>query len=124
MTTTRRRTARALTVFGAVLATLAVWAIAVPLVGADLIVNSGTSRTHVEPVSALAGLTGWALLALLQRWSARPIAIWTGIAVAVLVLSLLGPLGGVTVAAKLALAAMHLAAAAVLILGLRRTAST
>ena len=118
----RSRRNRALAVLGAAAATLAVWAVAVPLAGVDLRVHLGAgSIVHVSPVtvaivSILAGLAAWGLLAALERFTARAQAVWTAIALVTLVLSVAGPLtGGVTPAAKAALAAMHLAAAAVLI---------
>ena len=50
------------------------------------------------------------------RWPLR--LIWTIVAAAVFVVSLLGPAGGVGTSAKLGLAALHLTVAAVLIVGL------
>jgi Family of unknown function (DUF6069) len=63
------------------------------------------------------GLAGWALLALLARFTARARTIWTAIAVLFALLSLAGPLSilATTEANVLALALMHLAVAAVLI---------
>jgi hypothetical protein len=73
--------------------------------------------------SLLAGLAGWALLVVLERFGRRPRRTWTGIAVVVLALSLGGPLGnGVHTATTITPAGMHLAVGAVLILALRRTA--
>ena len=137
----RRRAQRLLAVLGAVMAALAIWVIAVPVAGADLTVRqSGTTQpvglAAVIGASLLAGLAGWALLALLERraprradrapaadqgnWARRR---WTAIALGALVLSLAGPLpGGVGTATTVTLAGMHLAVGAVLILGLRRTA--
>jgi len=122
-----RRT-RALAVIGAAAATLAIWAVADPLVGVDLTVRTGVgaSARQVGPaavafVSVLAGLAGWALLAVLERVTARARPVWIVIALVVLLLSFAGPLGTVTTAAKVALAGMHLAAAAVLIPALARS---
>ena len=115
----RRR--RALAVLGAAAATLTVWAVAGPLAGVDLGVHVGSGTQHIGPatvvaVSILAGLAGWALLAVLEHFTPRARAIWTTAAVTVLALSLAGPLsGGATTAAKVALTGMHLAAAGVLI---------
>jgi hypothetical protein len=116
-----RRT-RALAVLGAATATAAVWAVAVPLAGIDLRVHLGSGRAlHVGPatvaiVSILAGLAAWGLLAALEQFTARARAVWAVITLVTLVLSLAGPVtSGVTTAAKVALAGMHLAAAAVLI---------
>jgi hypothetical protein len=117
---------RALAVLGAVLAVLAVWVVAVPLLGADLLVRTGDQTRpvgvgSVVAISLVAGLLAWALLALLER---RPGGRqrWTAVAVVLLVLSLSGPLtAGETAAAKAGLVLLHLAVAAVLIPGLRRT---
>ncbi|MET7804573.1 DUF6069 family protein [Micromonospora chersina] len=123
-----RRRDRALAVLAATAATLAVWAVAVPVAGVDLAVRSGGTEQSVTAAAVgvstlLAGLAGWALLALLERVTARARAVWTGAAGLVLLLSLLGPLGGgVGAAATLTLVALHLAAAAVLVPLLRRTA--
>jgi hypothetical protein len=122
-TTWSRRRRRVLGVAGAVLAALAVWVVADPLAGVDLTVRQGTdaSPQEVGPaavvlVSALAGLAGWALLAVLEQLGSRAGRLWSILAVVVLVLSLTGPMAaGTTTASKLALAGMHLAVAAVLV---------
>lgn len=125
---TGRRGARLLAVLAATVATLVVWAVADPLIGVELAVRGGGGDQRITPVAValatvVAGLAGWALLALLERFTNRPRPVWTAVALGVLVLSLLGPLGGgVGTAAKVALVLMHLAAAAVLIPLLRRTA--
>jgi hypothetical protein len=73
----------------------------------------------VVGASLAAGLAAWASLALLERLTARPRRNWTVLAVAVLVLSLTGPLGsGIGMGTTVALACMHLVAAAVLVPGL------
>jgi Family of unknown function (DUF6069) len=80
----------------------------------------------VAGTSLVAALAGWGLLALLERFSARPRTIWTAIAVLVALLSLAGPLSTIastTVANGLSLALMHLAVAAALIPSLAATAS-
>lgn len=108
------------------MAALAVWALAVPLAGATLTVRMGGGTQTVGPVSVavsslLAGLAGWALLAVLERLATRPGRIWTIIALIVCALSLLGPLGGaVGAAATLVLILLHLVVGAVLVPGLAR----
>ncbi|AXI80302.1 DUF6069 family protein [Peterkaempfera bronchialis] len=130
---TRRRT-RALAVLGGVVAAFAVWVVAVPVLGVDLDARmgsgSGADPQRVGPgavlvASLLVGLAGWGLLALLERGAPeRARTRWTAVAVVVLVLSLAGPLpGGATTAAKVALTCMHLAAGAVLIPLLSRSAT-
>lgn len=116
---------------GAVCAALLGWVVAGPLAGVDLAVRPGSATSapqHVGAatvlvVSLLVSLAGWGLFAVLRHRSSHGRAIWTGVALAVLVLSVFGPLtGGVTTAAKVALVALHLAVAAVLIPSLRRLA--
>jgi hypothetical protein len=71
--------------------------------------------------SLLAGLAGWLLVAVLERFVARPRRIWTISAPAVLAASLTGPLSsGVGAAAVVALLLLHLVVAAVLVAGLMR----
>ncbi|WP_319460719.1 DUF6069 family protein [Micromonospora sp. RTP1Z1] len=122
-----RRGARALAVLVATAAALAVWVVAVPLAGVELAVDNGGTEQPVGPgavavAALLAGLAGWALLALLERFTRRARSIFTWVAAAVLLVSMLAPLsGGVGAAAKLTLALMHLSAALV-VPALRRTA--
>ncbi len=120
---------RILGVAGATLAAVAVWAIEVPLLGIRLETQFGTAAPQgvgiaAVVVSSLAGsLAGWGLLAILERRFARGRAIWTGIAIAVLLASFSLPLSAgttTTTTTKVALAMMHLVVAAVLIPTLRR----
>ncbi len=75
-------------------------------------------------VTALVGLAAWGLLALLELITPRAKTIWTTVAVAVFLLSLLGPLGsGVDGASKLALALLHVGAAGTIIPLMRRSAT-
>ncbi|PGH44752.1 hypothetical protein COO58_10170 [Micromonospora sp. WMMA1996] len=124
-----RRRDRLLTVLAATAATLLGWVVAVPLAGVELAARGGDGAAQrVTPVAVavstlLAGLAGWASLALLERLTARARPVWTVVAVLVLALSLLGPVGaGVGSAATVTLVALHLVAAAVLVPGLRHTA--
>ena len=94
-----RRRVRLLTVLAATVATLLGWVIAVPLAGVELTARTGSDVQRVTPVAVavstlLAGLAGWALLALLERLTARARTVWTVVAALVLLVSLLGPLGG------------------------------
>jgi hypothetical protein len=120
--------ARALSVAGAVLAAVTVWAIAVPLSGTHLLIRFGSGAAqsvgidYVIGASLAASLAGWGLLALLERRIARARRTWTGIAIVVVALSLSLPLtAGTTLSAKVALALMHVAVAAVLIPAMRRS---
>ncbi|MGW1616697.1 DUF6069 family protein [Streptomyces sp. NPDC002285] len=125
------RRVRTLGVGAAVLAALAVWAAAVPLLGVDLLVRPGGGTAQTVGASAVvtailvASGLGWALLALLEHYTRRARAIWTGVALVAMLLSLLGPLtGGVTTAATTALMLMHLAVGAILIPVLRHSSPT
>jgi hypothetical protein len=119
--TTCIRIQRALAVLGTVAATATCWTLNVPLGGAELTVrtNGTTSVVGLGAVlvtALLAGLAGWALLALLERFVRRPARVWTVIALTVLVLSLAGPLGsGVGATTKIALVGLHLTVGLVLV---------
>jgi hypothetical protein len=94
--------------------------------GQNLAVRSGSSVQHIGAASVIAavviaGLAGWGLLAVLRRRSRNPRRTWTIVAVAVLALSLLGPLGAVTLSAGLGLVSLHLVAGIALIVGFRRS---
>lgn len=136
MTTTMESTAstiarpnwtRALGVVGAVIAAVAVWAIAVPLLGVQLLVRFGTGASesvgisYVIGASVIGSLAGWGLLVLLERRTSRARAIWTAIAVVAVLMSLSLPLyAGVSTSTKITLAVMHAGVAAVLIPVMRR----
>lgn len=123
----RARALRPLGVAAATLAGLAVWVLAGPVLGVELTASAGTGGSAgtgelvVGPVSVaaaglVAGLAGWGLLTVLERTVTRPRTVWTVVAVAVLVLSLAGPLvQAATPAAALSLVAMHVAVGATVI---------
>jgi len=70
----------------------------------------------VLAAAVLAGLLGWALLALLVRSVPRAGAVWRAVAVVVLLLSLGGPVAmGVGTASVVVLLSLHAVVAAVLI---------
>ena len=122
---TRPWRARALAVIAAALAALGVWLVTDPLLGIDLTGPTAPGSEQLQPItpakvaggSLIAALAGWALLALLERFTARARTIWTAIALLVALLSLAGPLSilASTEASVLALALMHVVVAAVLI---------
>jgi hypothetical protein len=125
--------ARALVVIAAALAALVVWLVTDPLLGVELAAPTRPGSQQLQPItpalvaatSLVAALAGWGLLALLERFTARPRTSWTAIAVLVGLLSLAGPLSTIastTAANGVSLALMHLAVAAVLIPGLAATA--
>ena len=117
---------RALSVGGAVIAAVAVWVLAVPLLNLHLIVRFGNGSPQtigvdfVAGASLIASLLAWGLLAMLERRTRRARTIWTVVAIAVLLVSLSLPLiAGTTASTRAVLMAMHVAVAAVLIPGLR-----
>src|SRR5918998_4152000 len=87
---------RALAVIAAALATLGVWLVTDPLLGIDLTGPTAPGSEQLQPItpamvaggSLIAALAGWALLALLERFTARARTIWTAIALLVALLSL------------------------------------
>lgn len=107
----------------AALTGLAVWALAVPVGGFDLVV---AGRTVGPGAVVLAGLVGgtaaWLLLVVLVR-TRRGRVRWTVCALAVLLLSLVMPvLAGAAGVVLAVLELMHLLVGGVLIFGLRRSA--
>jgi hypothetical protein len=111
----------ALAVAGGIGAAALGWAVAVPLLGVDLRVGTeGAVRTvgvgSVVAAAAVAGLLGWALLALLVRSVARAEPVWRAAAVVVLLLSLGGPVAmGVGTASVVVLLVLHGVVAVVLV---------
>jgi purine-cytosine permease-like protein len=97
---------------------LAIWVLAVPVAGLDLV--AGTPPQTVGAVSVVVAtlvvtLAAWGVRTLLRR---RSTAAWWLTCTIVLALSLLGPLGGASPAATGTLAAMHLGVGAVIAVGL------
>ena len=118
---------RALGVVGATLAAVVVWTLAVPILGVHLITRFGNADAQdvgiglVITGSLIGSLAGLGLLVVLERISSRAMAIWTVVAIGVLVVSLSLPLvAGTTTPTKATLALMHVAVAIVLIATLRR----
>ncbi|GGU44769.1 hypothetical protein GCM10010244_83460 [Streptomyces coeruleorubidus] len=107
------------------LAPVLVWLVADPLLGHRLRIADGEQTLHIGAVSValvalLASLSGWGLLAALERFGVRRArAIWTSVAGAVLAFSFLPFIGdGMDGGTRVSLALMHVAVAAVLVLGL------
>lgn len=125
---------RLLAVAGAVVAAVAIWVIAVPVFGLELVAPPGPDETAPQAVpfvavvmaSLVASLAGWALLAVLERFLSRARTVWTVVASIVMVLSLAGPLlgdAGVPVACRITLALMHVSVGAVLITQLPKSSA-
>ena len=115
-------------VLGATAAATALWAVAT-IAGAELTVSFGPGQpiqkvtvVNVVVAALVGSLAGWGLFALLRRFTAKALTVWTVIAIVGVLVSLAGPLSAIASAGtKVALAAMHLAVATVVIVGLRRT---
>ncbi len=127
----RRRRTRPSTVAVAIIAALSVWFVTEIILGVDLRRPAATvggptgdiNAFHVAFAALVGSLAGWALLALLERLTAKARLVWTTVAVLALLISLGGPLSGsrISDANRLTLLAMHLVVAAVVIVGLRRS---
>ncbi len=101
-----------------------VW-VGATVVGVDVAVRSGSSTRDVGLVSVVVtavvvAVAGAGLLRVLERRTPGARRVWTGVAMAVWVVSLAGPASALTVPAGLTLAALHLVVGAVVIVGLRR----
>ncbi|GAB3595937.1 hypothetical protein GCM10027446_22000 [Angustibacter peucedani] len=123
-----RRRARATTVAVATVVATATWALQHLVLGVDLQLagRDGQAPQTVGVASVIAtalvsGLLGWAALALLERFTARARTLWTVLAVVVLLVSLVGPLGAATASATAGLLALHLAVGVCLVVSMRRT---
>ncbi len=79
---------------------------------------------NVMVTATAAALAAWGLLAVLEHFTRRARRVWTTIAIALLLVSLAGPLSGTGISTgnRLILAVMHLAVGAFLIPLLGRTA--
>jgi hypothetical protein len=73
----------------------------------------------------MSGSVGWGLLALLERSAARPVTVWTIIAIIALGMSMLGPIdGAVNTSSLIVLTIMHIVAAVVIIPAMRNTSAS
>ncbi|GAA2379047.1 DUF6069 family protein [Streptomyces cuspidosporus] len=123
---------RAIALAGAVVLAALIWLLAHEAFGVDLRTPDGPGATTTSelpfaavPLSVLVvSLLGWALLALLERFTARARTVWTAVAGAVLVMSLFAPVfsEGLTGGNRLTLVCLHLAVGAVLIPAYRKGA--
>ena len=126
-----RRGDRVVAVLATVIGPVLVWLIATVGFGQQLYQpgfgGSAPQELSIWSVAATAGiaaLAGAGVLALIERINRRPAQVWLVVSTAVLILSLGAPLSGegIGTANKLALASTHLAAGAVLIPLLYRSA--
>lgn len=100
-----------------------VWCLVTQVASVDLAVREGSGVREVNLVSVVVtalvvALAGAGFLRVLQRRTRRGLAIWTVVAVVVLVLSLVGPAGAVSWSAGLGLAMLHLVVGMMVIVGL------
>lgn len=110
------------TVLAGQLLAAAIYGVAVPLGGVDLVARTGDTTLTIDlslvmGVSLLAGVAAVAWMGVLRRFTDRPDRNWTISAAAVLLVSLAGPAGATGVAAGLTLASMHIGVAAGLAAG-------
>lgn len=123
----RRVAQRSAAVLAGTIVSLVIWTVHGPIFGGDLTVRIAGEIEPVGPVaviavSLLAGLAAWALLAVMERRLAQPRKVWTATSVAVLVLSLSGPLVNATDVDTIGpLLAMHATTGSALIIGLLRS---
>lgn len=113
------------TIMSAVAASVAMWVIAVPVGGVQLAVRTGTGVLEINPImvavaSAVASAVAVGLLAFLRRRTARARTIWTALVVGGTLVSLVGPLGAVSLPAMNVLMTMHVAVGAIVLVTGRR----
>ncbi|MEP7089162.1 MAG: DUF6069 family protein [Nocardioidaceae bacterium] len=97
-----------------------VWCVVTQAASVDLAVRSASGAQEVNVVSVVvtalvAALAGGGLLRVLERRSRRGLTIWSWVAAAVLAVSLVGPLGAVSLSAGVCLALLHVVVGAVVI---------
>lgn len=116
------RIRRLLGVVEAPMAALLVWAVAGPLAGITLEARTGAGgavqqvgAAQVAVAATVAAVAAWLLRTALDRLPNGGRTAWLTVALIALAVSLLGPLGGTTMAATMVLASMHLVVAAVLV---------
>jgi hypothetical protein len=115
-------TADLIVALGAAAVAAVVWTLWTQLLGVELAADTGTGvreirLTDVAVTAALVSVLGLLLCRLLVARAAQGLRWWTGVAAAVCVLSLLGPVGAVSAAATAGLASLHLVVGAVVVLG-------
>jgi|SRR5215207_1387918 len=122
------RRSRLIGIATAVVLAAAVWVIARPVLGAEMVVEDATGKEMeigIAPVlimSTAASLLGWAFLAILERFTKHARIIWTILAGILLVITfapLAGPMSGGT---RATLALLHLSVGIPLIVAFWRSA--
>ena len=122
---------RVLCAAGGALAAALAWIVEVPLLGIHLNFRFGDGHIQtiaigqVIGVAVAASLSGWLLLALLERRAPHARLLWTTIALAALAASLALPLAfATTTSAVVGLIVMHVTVGAVVIPAMAHTART
>lgn len=110
----------------ATLCAIIAWAFVGPIAGVTLAVHDGAGAREVGVVSVivstvLIAAAGGVLLRWWQRRSSNGTRNWSILALAVAVISLLGPTGADTLPAGMALVSLHAVVATVVIIGLTRS---
>ncbi|XSS42869.1 DUF6069 family protein [Propionibacteriaceae bacterium Y1685] len=113
----------------AVVCALVLWGTWALLGDSDLSVRNGNQTTEVGGVAVAVftagiGLLGVGALRLLERVTPKALTIWTILAVAITLISALGPLGATSVAAMGVLLGLHAVVAVVLIVAVHRSRRT
>jgi uncharacterized protein DUF6069 len=121
----RRRAGRVVAIGIAAAATALAWLLG-RLAQVDYIAETPAGTRQITlaltvVATVAAGLAGWIVIAVLERYTASPRAVWIALTLAVLVLSIV-PVFGTTASlgTQLMLSALHCVAAAVLIPALSR----
>ena len=97
---------------------LAVWVLAVPVAGVDLVAGTPAQTVGAASVALMAvvaTLAAWGVRTVLRR---RPPVVWWSTCVIVLLVSLLGPLGGASPAAVATLVTLHVVVGTTIAVGL------
>ena len=119
----RRRVTREIVIVVAAVVTGLAWVVG-RLAGVDYIAQTplGTGQVSLGLTviaTVLAGLAGWGVIGLLERYSTSAQAIWTALALVVLALSIVPVFATPSdLASRLTLSALHCVAATILIPGL------
>jgi len=113
-----------LTTGTAAAAALLLWTLVVPVGGLDLRTGGGPDGPTVGPVNVLfialaAGMGAWFVASRMRRRGV-PRRAWLWLALAVLVISLAGPVGAATLASGVVLVGMHVLVGGILALGYAR----
>jgi hypothetical protein len=113
-------------VAGAAVAAVVAWLCAAQLAGIDLTVSLSGDEQHVGGVAVavstvVVGLIGIVALRVLERLTSAALKVWTVVALAVALVSLLGPLSATSPAAKGTLIGLHAVVSVIVIVTARHS---